>query len=102
MKFEIVGSKQKSVVEAYEDVNVNLQVNGLQAALIKVMIDRVGDKMMLELLERGNSIREGELASLIQSAKTGIEMSKIMKPLEWSEMVNAVDREARRITGAQG
>lgn len=95
MEYKVTGSK-KSEIEVYKDITVDLKINGLQAAMIKIMVDRIGDKAMKELLARGNSIREQELFDVLDTG-TGIEMAGIMKPSEWSNLINMIDAEARKI-----
>ncbi|WAX16517.1 hypothetical protein LC76P1_00080 [Lysinibacillus phage LC76P1] len=95
MEYKVTGLK-KSEIEVYKDIKVDLTLNGMQAALIKVMIDRIGDAAMMELLSRGTSIREQELFDMLEGG-TGIEMAGIMKPAEWGGLINAIDLEARKI-----
>lgn len=95
LEYKVTGLK-KSEIEVYKDIKVDLTLNGMQAALIKVMIDRIGDAAMMELLSRGTSIREQELFDMLEDG-TGIEMAGIMKPAEWGGLINAIDLEARKI-----
>lgn len=95
MKFT-VSSNKRDILDAYQDIDVTITMNGLQAAFLKVMVERISDKAMLELIERGNSVREGELARLLRG-KDGIRMASIMKPHEWNGVVSKIDAEASKL-----
>lgn len=97
MKYEIKQvPKYETALDAYPDVEVQLTVNGLQAAFLKIMVERTSDAKMKELLNHDTSIRGGELLDMLNEGN-GLVMGKIMDVHSWAPMIGAIDLEARNL-----